>query len=135
MSGRSADMTLVGQSDEKLRGMLRYAVGSALIMMFALGMDYELAYFTPVLALNFLAPGAKTLSLKSSLVFLFSVAAASLSGYVFSRFFLDYPLVFIPLLTFILFLLYYTTALQFMKVWLIISLLLIPMMCMQSVNL
>jgi hypothetical protein len=68
-------------------------------------------------------------------VFLFSVAAASLSGYVFSRFFLDYPLVFIPLLTFILFLLYYTTALQFMKVWLIISLLLIPMMSMQSVNL
>jgi len=101
-------------------------------MMFDLGLDYQLAYFTPVLALNFLAPSAKAPTLKSSAAFLFSVATASFAGLLFSRVFLNYPLVFLPLLALILFHLYYTTSLQSMKVWLIISMLLIPMMSMQS---
>jgi len=132
MSGNSSAIAVAVETDEKLHGVLRYAVGSALIMMIALGYDYQLAYFTPVLALNFLAPGAKAPTLKSSALFLFSVVVASFSGLMFSRFFADYPLVFLPLLALILFHLYYTTALQPMKVWLIISLLLIPMMWMQS---
>ncbi len=132
MSGNSATLAIAARTDENLHGVLRYALGSAMIMMIALGLDYPLAYFTPVLALNFLAPGAKPPTLKSSALFLFSVATASFTGLMFTRFFLDYPLVFLPLLALILFHLYYTTALQFMKVWLIISLLLIPMMSMQS---
>jgi len=132
MSGNSSTISLETGTAENLHGILRYAVGSAIIMMIALGFDYQLAYFTPVLALNFLAPTAQAPTLKSSAAFLFIVSAASLAGVLFSRFFTDYPLVFLPLLVLILFHLYYTTALQPMKVWLIISLLLIPMMWMQS---
>jgi hypothetical protein len=132
MSGNSPAIQLDAGTHEQFHGVLRYAVGSAIIMMFALGYDYQLAYFTPVLALNFLAPAAKAPTLKSSVAFLLSVALASLAGLMFSRFFLDYPLVFLPLLALILFHIYYTTALQSMKVWLIISILLIPMMSMQS---
>jgi hypothetical protein len=135
MSGNSPAIQLDAGTHEQFHGVLRYAVGSAIIMMFALGYDYQLAYFTPVLALNFLAPTAKAPTLKSSVAFLLSVALASLAGLMFSRFFLDYPLVFLPLLALILFHIYYTTALQSMKVWLIISILLIPMMSMQSAQL
>jgi len=132
MSGRVPAIPLEERAHDKLHGILRYALGSAIIMMFALGLDYQLAYFTPVLALNFLAPTAKAPTLKSSAAFLLSVGLASLLGLMFSRFFLDYPLVFLPLMALILFHLYYTTALQAMKVWLIISLLLIPMMSVKS---
>ena len=132
MSDNSSAISVETAATENLHGILRYAIGSAIIMMIALGLDYQLAYFTPVLALNFLAPGAKAPTLKSSGAFLFTVAIASLAGVIFSRLFIDYPLVFLPLLVLILFHLYYTTALQSMKVWLIISLLLIPMMWMQS---
>jgi hypothetical protein len=135
MSDNSAAITLANGNDENLHGILRYSIGSAIIMMVALGYDYQLAYFTPVLALNFLAPTAKAPTLKSSAAFLLSVGVASLAGVIFSRFFLDYPLVFLPLLALILFHIYYTTALQGMKVWLIISLLLIPMMSLQSAEL
>ena len=135
MSDNSSAIQLDTGTNEQFHGILRYAVGSAIIMMFALGYDYQLAYFTPVLALNFLAPAAKAPTLKSSVAFLLSVALASLAGLMFSRFFLDYPLVFLPLLALILFHIYYTTALQSMKVWLIISLLLIPMMSTQSAQL
>lgn len=132
MSGNSPAIQLDAGTHEQFQGVLRYAIGSAIIMMFALGYDYQLAYFTPVLALNFLAPTAKAPTLKSSVAFLLSVALASLAGLMFSRFFLDYPLVFLPLLALILFHIYYITALQSMKIWLIISILLIPMMSMQS---
>jgi len=132
MSGNSSAISVETGTTENLHGILRYAIGSAIIMMIALGFDYQLAYFTPVLALNFLAPAAQAPTLKSSAAFLFIVGVASLAGVMFSRFFIDYPLVFLPLLVLTLFHLYYTTSLQPMKVWLIISLLLIPMMWMQS---
>lgn len=132
MSDNASVISLEKATSTSLQGILRYAVGSSLIMMIALGYDYQLAYFTPVLALNFLAPKANAPTLKSSGLFLLSVAASCLAGLVFSRFFLDYPLVFLPLLAIVLFHIYYTTSLQGMKVWLIISLLLIPMMSMQS---
>jgi len=135
MSGNTQTLSLELVANEKLHGVLRYACGSAIIMMVALGFDYQLAYFTPVLALNFLAPTAKAPTLKSSAAFLLSVATASLTAIVFTRIFLNYPLVFLPLLALILFHLYYTTALQPMKVWLIISLLLVPMMSLQSAHL
>jgi len=135
MSGNTSALAIEALGNEKVHGILRYALGSAIIMMVALGFDYQLAYFTPVLALNFLAPAAKAPTLKSSAAFLLSVALASLSALVFSRIFLNYPLVFLPLLALILFHLYYTTALQPMKVWLIISLLLVPMMSLQSAHL
>jgi hypothetical protein len=104
-------------------------------MMVAMGVDYTLAYLTPVLALPFLAPGARAPTIAGSTRFLLSVAIACLSGILFSRFFLEFPLVFLPLLTLILFHLYYTTSLQSTKVWMFLSLMLIPMMSLQSARL
>jgi hypothetical protein len=114
--------------------VLRYAFGSAIIMMTAMALDYTLGYLTPVLALGFLAPGAKPPTLKSSLFFLLLIFVTSLTGVLFSRFFIDYPLVFLPLLILIIFHLYYDNKLNQMKIWFLISLMLIPMISQQSVQ-
>jgi hypothetical protein len=132
MSGNAIAIAPSLVRDEKLHGVLRYVVGSSMIMMVAMGMDYTLAYLTPVLALGFLAPAAKAPTLRSSAAFLLILALASLGGVMFSSFFLAYPLVFLPLLTLLLFHTYYTTSLQSMKLWLIISMLAIPMMSLQG---
>jgi hypothetical protein len=118
-----------------LRPVYRYATGSAIIMLVAMSADYTLSYLTPVLALGFLAPGAKAPTLKSSVAFLVTIAAASLAGVLFTRFFLAFPLVFLPMLTLVIFHIYYTASLQKMKMWLIISLLLIPMVSMETASL
>jgi hypothetical protein len=115
--------------------VLRYAFGSAIIMLVAMGADYTLSYLTPVLALGFLSPGAKAPTLKSSAAFILIIAGASLAGVMFTRFFLDFPLVFLPLLVLAIFHIYYTTSLQKMKMWLIIALLLIPMVSLESSSL
>jgi hypothetical protein len=116
----------------EINPVLRYAFGAAIILTAAMSLNYTLAYLTPVLAMGFLAPGVKAPTLKSSLFFLLMILFSSFSGFIFSRFFLDYPLVFIPLLILIIFHIYYSARLQQMKVWLIISLLVIPMVSMQS---
>lgn len=115
--------------------VLRYAFGSAIIMLVAMGVDYTLSYLTPVLALGFLAPGAKAPTLKSSAAFIFIIAGASMAGILFTRFFLDFPLVFLPLMVLAIFHIYYTTSLQKMKIWLIIAMLLIPMVSLESSHL
>ena len=118
--------------DREIKPLLRYALGAAIIMTAAMALNYTLAYLTPVLAMGFLAPGIKAPTLKSSVGFLMVILVSSFTGFIFSRFFLDYPLVFIPLLILIIFHIYYSARLQQMKVWLIISLLVIPMVSMQS---
>ncbi len=133
MSGNSTIMSR--EAAGNIYPVLRYAVGSAVIMLIVMSADYTLAYITPVLTLNFLAPGAKPPTLKSSIIFVSIITMASMAGFIFSRFFLEYPLVFLPLLALILFHLYYTTSLQPMKMWLILSLLLIPMVSLQSYRL
>ena len=135
MSGKTGVITTGIATTDDFFPILRYALGSAIIIMVATGADYTLSYLTPVLALNFLAPGSRAPALKSSFAFLLTIALASLAGILFSRFFLDFPLVFLPLMILAIFYIYYTTHLQKMKVWLIISLLLIPMMAMQSAGL
>jgi hypothetical protein len=132
MSGSQAATVPLAGTFGQLHAILRYAAGSTVILMVAMGWDYSLAYLTPVLALNFLGPSAKAPTLKGSAAFLLMVALSCLLGLAFSHFFLGYPLVFLPLLALMLFHIYYTDKLKPMKLWLIISLLVIPMMMMQS---
>lgn len=132
MSDSPASTVILAGTDGRMHAMLRYAAGSALILMVAMGWDYTLAYLTPVLALNFLSPSAKAPTLKVSVAFILMVALSCLVGLVFSEVFLDYPLVFLPLLSLILFFIYYTDKLKPMKIWLILSLLVIPMVMMES---
>ncbi len=109
--------------------IFRYAVGSTLILAVATGSGYTLSFVTPVLALGFLAPGTTPLTLKDGIGFIVTLALASFIGVVFGRLFLGFPLVFIPLLALALLRLYYTNKLNpLLKVWLIISLVLIPLL-------
>ncbi len=106
MSDKPIPVNPVVPSFSPMYPMLRYALGTTIIMAAALGLDYTLSYMTPVLAVNFFVPGAKPLTLKSAFSFLLIVAIATLTGVMFSRFFLDYPLVFLPMLILILFHIY-----------------------------
>lgn len=135
MSGKSIEIYPVSVAVIELNPLLRYAFGSTIIMLVAMSLNYTLAYLTPVLALTFLAPGAKRPTIKTTLLFLMIVAVTSATGIMFSRFFLEYPLVFMPLLILTIFHIYYTTSLQNMKVWFLISLLVIPMISQQSIQL
>ena len=109
--------------------VLRYAIGSTLILAVATGSGYTLSFVTPVLALGFLAPGAKPLSIKSGIGFVFTLALASFIGLVFGRLFLGFPLVFMPMLAIAMLHLYYSNKVNpLLKVWLIISLVLIPLL-------
>ncbi len=131
MSGNLSAAAINKESSHS-RQIVRYATGATIIMMIAMIADYNLSYLTPVLALNFLSPGVKPLTFRTSLAFLLTIAGASILSILFTRSFLDYPLVFLPLISMAIFLIYYTARFQKMKVWLIISLLVIPMASLQS---
>ncbi len=135
MSGKAITINPLPVAVFEMNPLLRYAFGSTIIMLVAMSLNYTLAYLTPVLALTFLAPGAKPPTIKTTLLFLMIIAVTSATGIIFSRFFLEYPLVFMPLLILTIFHIYYTTSLQHMKVWFIISLLVIPMISQQSIQL
>jgi hypothetical protein len=135
MSGKTIAINQLQETAVALNQVLRYAFGATIIMLVAMSLNYTLAYLTPVLALTFLAPGAKPPTIKTTLLFLMIIAVTSATGIIFSRFFLEYPLVFMPLLILTIFHIYYTTSLQHMKIWFIISLLVIPMISLQSAQL
>ena len=108
--------------------IFRYAIGSTFVLAVAAGSGHTLSFVTPILALGFLAPGTAPLSVKAGFGFVVIIAIASLIGIIFSRLFLGFPYVFIPLLALALLHLYYTNSLNpLLKTWLIISLLLIPL--------
>ena len=65
MQGKSITGIWTGYSWKQAVPVLRYALGSTLILAVAAGAGYILSYITPVLALTFLAPGVKPLTLRS----------------------------------------------------------------------
>lgn len=132
MSDNTLTIQLPAERTSVFYPIIRYAFGAAIIFTTAMALNYTLAYLTPVLALGFLAPDSKAPTLKSSLLFLLMIAFSSFSGFAFTWLFLDYPLVFIPLLILLLFHVYYTTRLPQMKMWFILSLLVIPMVSMET---
>lgn len=116
--------------------VFRYAIGATLILGVAMAADYTLAYITPVLALGFIAPGVPPVSVKAGAGFVITLLFATFAGVIFSHLFLDYPLVFIPMLALALLHLYYTSAInQIFKIYLIISLSVIPLISITSFKL
>jgi hypothetical protein len=132
MSGKIQSIQAQAVQISEIYPVLRYAFGASIIITSAMALNYTLAYLTPVLAIGFLAPDAPPPTLKGSLFFLLMIAFSCFTGFAFSSLFLDYPLVFIPLLLLALFHLYYSARLHQMKVWFIISILLIPMVSMEN---
>jgi hypothetical protein len=89
MSDKPISVNPVFQSFSGSYPMMRYALGTTLIMVAALGLDYTLSYMTPVLAVNFFVPGAKPPTLKTAVSFLMVVAIAIHRYYVQQVFFLN----------------------------------------------
>jgi len=109
------------------RPALRYAFGSTLIMAMVMSTGAELGYIIPMLALSFIGPGSKQPNIKQSIGFIIIVAASSVFAFVFTSFFYEYMLIYIPLLALILIWIYYTTAISTItKLFLLISLLAAP---------
>jgi hypothetical protein len=116
-----------------LMPMLRYALGSTLLMALAMGIGWDMAFLTPVLALGFFSPGTTMPRFKEGLVFVAIIASTTLIGFLFTKLFLDYILLFIPLLGLALLAIFYTKRLGAKaKVFMLISLLLLPMLGMQN---
>lgn len=107
--------------------ILRYVVGSCFILGVTSLMNYDLAYLTSVLALGYMAPGAKPLTLKQGGSFIVILTIITGLTVIFTELFLDYAMVFMPLLLLSLLWLYYTDKLPMMvKLFALISLVIIP---------
>lgn len=122
-------------STKNLRPMLRYALGSTLLMALSVGIGRDMAFLTPVLALGFLAPGTSMPSFREGVSFLVTIALTTLTGFLFTKLFLGYTLVFILLMALALLALFYNPHLGARaKVFMLLSLLLNPMLGMQNLG-
>ena len=113
--------------------VLRYVVGSCFILGVTSLLNYDMAYLTSVLALGYLAPGAKPLTVKQGGGFVLILAIITGLTVIFTELFLDYALVFMPLLLLSLLWLYYTDRLPMMvKLFSLVSLVIIPFVSIDS---
>ena len=116
-----------------LTPVLRYVLGSCFILGVTSLMNYDLAYLTSVLALGYIAPGAKPLSFKQGAGFILILALITGVTVIFTELFLDYAMVFMPLLLLSLMWLYYTDKLPMMvKLFALVSLVIIPFVSIDS---
>lgn len=113
--------------------VLRYTLGTCFILTVTTLLSYELSYLTSVLALGYMAPGAKPLSLKQGINFVLILSIITGIAVVFSEVFNGYPLVFMPLLVLGILWLYFTDKLPLMvKLFSIISILVIPLLSLEA---
>ncbi len=113
--------------------VFRYVLGSAFIVAVSSLLNYELAYLTAVLGLGYLAPGAKPLTFRQGIGFLLILSILTLLAVLFASAFQEYALVYIPLLLLTLLWLYYTDRLPLMvKLFALISMVLIPFLSIDS---
>ena len=114
-------------SSSEFRPVLRFAVGMTLIMAFAVIFGGYMGYIIPLLAVNFLMPGTKRLTLKQGFSFILMVVITSLFAFLFVSFFYQYTFTFILLLALILFYTFYTVRISFVvKLFLVMELLSFP---------
>ena len=114
---------------------LRYVLGTCLILTITTLMNYPLSYLTSILALSFMAPGTKPLSLKMAVGFIFLLTLLTGVAYFFSEFFIDYPFVFMPILSLGVFWIYYTQRIPMLiKLFALISAVLIPLVSLEGTS-
>ncbi|WP_298533583.1 hypothetical protein [uncultured Algibacter sp.] len=111
---------------------MRYVLGITFILFISSILDYPLSYLTTVLAIGYIAPGAKPITIKQGATFILILIIINLITYVFSSFFKDYPLVFMPLICLGILWLYYTNKIPTMvKLFALVSLLVIPLLSLE----
>ncbi|WP_282124311.1 hypothetical protein [Algibacter mikhailovii] len=114
------------------RPVMRYVLGITFILFVSSILNYPLSYLTTVLALGYIAPGAKPVTVKQGLSFVLILIVINLITYVFSAYFKDYPLVFMPLIALGILWLYYTNKFPGMvKLFALVSLLVIPLLSLE----
>ena len=126
------------RADLRLVRIFRYAVGSTLAVALAMGIDWQLSFLTPILALSFFAPPARRPKPKAMAAFIGIVAAAAAFGVFVSATLLVYPVVFLLVEGLLLFLLYYRNARgapPLLTTWLMIAVTVIPVVALQSMAL
>lgn len=113
--------------------LIRYVLGISFVLAISSLLNYQLSYLTTVLALGYIAPGVKPLSIKQGVSFIVSIIIIILIVFAFSIYFIDYLLVFIPIQALVILWLYYTDKLALMvKLFAIISIFVIPLLTLQS---
>ena len=133
MLGRLQNISFLSIEWRTLVPVLRYVVGSCFILGVTSLMNYDLAYLTSVLALGYLAPGAKPLKMKQGIGFILILTIITGLTVIFTELFLDYAMVFMPLLLLSLMWLYYTDKLPMMvKLFSLVSLVIIPFVSIDS---
>jgi len=133
MSGKTLNISWIGHDWKQSIPIFRYVLGSVFIVGVTSLMNYDLAYLTSVLGLGYIAPGAKPLGLKQGIGFVVILAALTGLAVLFTLAFQDYPLVFMPLLLLTLLWLYYTDRIPLMvKLFALISIILIPFLSIDS---
>ncbi len=113
--------------------VLRYAIGATFIMAVTSLWDYDLAYLTAVLSLMYISPGVKPLTVKQGISFIIILSVITSIALLFSEYFLEYPLVFMPLLLLVLLWFYYTDKLAGMiKAFVLVSIVVLPLVSINS---
>jgi len=139
MSAESAAaQSTAATTDLRLVRTVRYAVGTTLAVALAMGIDWQLSYLTPILALSFLAPPARRPNPKKMAEFIGIVAVASVIGVLLSASLLPYPVVFLLVELLLLFLLFYGNARgapPLLTTFLMIAITVIPVLALQSMSL
>jgi len=113
---------------------LRYAFGATLAMAVAMGFGWMLSYLAPLLTLSFLSSPAGRPSLKNGVVFILIIIIANVFALTFGKILLPYPLVFIIIIGYLLFIMYYALGSKVSSIiilWLMIALLTIPLVIME----
>jgi len=127
MLGKLQNIAIFSIEWRTLIPVLRYVLGSCFILGVTSLMNYDLAYLTSVLALGYLAPGAKPLRFKQGIGFILALTIITGLTVIFTELFLEYAMVFMPLLLLSLMWLYYTDKLPMMvKLFSLVSLVIIP---------
>ncbi len=127
MLGSTLKLPILHIDWQSSRPVLRYVIGSSFIVAVTALLNYDLAYLTSVLSLGYLAPGARPLKLKQGAGFIGVLILITGLTVIFSQLFLDYPMVFMPLLMLVLLWVYFTNKFPLMvKLFILVSLIIIP---------
>ena len=136
MSGNSSILLPLRKLEPNDVSILRYVAGSTIAIALALGVAWDLSFLLPVLSLGYFAPGAKPPTFKQGVLFVGIIIVSSFLVLLFTKIFMEYLWVFIPLLALALLHIFYTNKINAAnKVFVLMTLLLIPMLGFISIEL
>jgi hypothetical protein len=125
-------------TDPRARHVLRYAFGATLAMGLAMALAWPISYLVPVLCLPFLASPKPPPSFRESLLFLAALGASLAVALWSIKYLLGSQFVFFTGIGLVLFRVFYAQcsgASPILILWLLLSLLVLPMVAVQSPDL